>query len=426
MRTLDEIKVDIQHKRSQLDSCEDLENAKAIASEIEMLESEQEQVMAKLEREKQSLQERVNKYEEQVKEERNQKIITDGFNPLGQMKKEERQMEEKLTVENVRSSAEYRTAWAKKLMFREDFTEAEKRALDVATTTTDTTFVEPSSSVDGINNGGLFIPEQVALDILKEVELESPFLADAAKSYILGNIKYPYRKSTTGAKAVEENTDNSLASEEYAELVLTSKEFSKTVRVTWKLESMAVEEFIKYIVEEIGADLREELGEESIYGEGGTEHMTGATKDAIAVEYDGTTTTVMDAIAAGLKSLPKRKRAGAIIYISDDIETDILFAKDKNGAYLNSPLILSGITRIGPKQVKTDPFLKDGEFLIGNAKRYYRMNFNEPFSITKDVLGRQRKNDYTGYTVVAGAPVPNSFVHGKKKYQQKKQTFKVS
>ena len=43
------------------------------------------------------------------------------------------------------------------------------------------------------------------------------------------------------------------------------------------------------------------------------------------------------------------------------------------------------------------------------------MNFNEGISVTKDIIGRARVNDYTGYAVVGGAPVPKSFVYGKKK-----------
>ena len=83
-------------------------------------------------------------------------------------------MEKKFTRANVLKSEEYRSAWAKKLMCKseKDFTEDEKRALGVALTTTATTYTEPSSGADGVNNGGLFIPETVSMEILKEIELE--------------------------------------------------------------------------------------------------------------------------------------------------------------------------------------------------------------------------------------------------------------
>ena len=87
-------------------------------------------------------------------------------------KREERKVKE-FTKFNVLKSDEYRSAWAKKLMCKpeSDFTEDEKRALGVALTTTATTYTEPASGTDGVNNGGLFIPETVSMEILKEVEL---------------------------------------------------------------------------------------------------------------------------------------------------------------------------------------------------------------------------------------------------------------
>ena len=77
--------------------------------------------------------------------------------------KEDTEVEEKRTLEQVLKSPEYRTAWAKKLMKLPDsrFTEEEKRALGDAITTTDTTFVQSAAETQGINNGGLFIPTTV-------------------------------------------------------------------------------------------------------------------------------------------------------------------------------------------------------------------------------------------------------------------------
>ena len=55
--------------------------------------------------------------------------------------------------------------------------------------------------------------------------------------------------------------------------------------------------------------------------------------------------------------------------------------------------------------------------LIGMGIMFiYSSSINsEGISVTKDIIGRARVNDYTGYCVVGGAPVPNAFVYGKKK-----------
>lgn len=327
-------------------------------------------------------------------------------------KREERKVKE-FTKNNVLKSEEYRSAWAKALMCRNDFTEDEKRALGVALTTTATTYTEPSSGTDGVNNGGLFIPETVSMEILKEVELESPFLRDIAKTYIKGLITFPYKKSSSGAEWAEEGKDNNLESDEWGELTFAQMELTKTIRITWKLEAMAVEEFINYIVSEVAKEMREELADKPFYGTG-VKEISGITLSGnnIDAEYESTV-NALDAIKAALAKLPKRRRTGAKIYMSESMALDISFMKDSNGAYLNNPVNGVALNSIARYPVEVDPFLKDGDFVIGNAK-WYKMNFNEGISVTKDIIGRSRVNDYTGYCIVGGAPVPNSFVYGHK------------
>ena len=410
-KELKELQELITQKRTEISSCEDLEKVKELGEDLEVLETEQSEAIEEL---KNDLEERTKKEETAELELRNHQVQSEGFNPISSMQniKEERNMKEELTKENVLASKEYRTAWAKTLMFRNDLTEAEKRALGVALTTTATEFVAPSETEAGVNNGGLFIPESVSLAILKEIELASPLLADIAATQINGNIKFPYKKSSTGAEWQIEGKPNNDESDEYAQLILTSKELAKTVRITWKLEAMAVEAFISFMITEISREMTEELASSTYYGSG-INDITGATIGAYPIIYNGTNKTVMDAIGEGLKTLTARKSIGAIIYIARDIENNILFQKDDNGSYQNNPLFLNGINRIGSYTVKVDPFLKDGDFVIGNATINYKMNFNELISLTKDVSGKNRINDYTGYTVVAGAPVPGSFIHGK-------------
>ena len=330
-------------------------------------------------------------------------------------KREERKMEKNFTRANVFKSEEYRSAWAKKLMCKSEneFTEDEKRALGVALTTTATTYTAPAAGTDGVNNGGLFIPETVSMEILKEVELESPFLRDIAKTYVRGLITFPYKKSGSGAEWVAEGTDNNLESDEWATLTFTQMELSKTIRITWKLEAMAVEDFINYIVEEAAREMRESLAAKPFYGNG-TNEIAGITLTGnnIDAEYESTVNP-LDAIKAAIEKLPIRRKAGAKIYLSESMATEIAFMKDTNGTYLNNPVNGVALNSIARYPVEVDPYLKDGDFIIGNA-RWYKMNFNENLSVSKDVIGRSRVNDYTGYCVVGGAPVPNSFVYGHK------------
>jgi HK97 family phage major capsid protein len=314
------------------------------------------------------------------------------------------------TKENVLSSPEYRTAWAKTLMQRK-LSEVEKRALETAMTTTATEFVAATAETDGINNGGLFIPTDINTALMEAISLVSPIFRDAARTAIPGLLKFPYKKTASGAKNKKETEQTADGSIEWAELTLGLSEISETIRVSWKLEAMAVEEFISYITAELIEQVQDKAVTELIYGSG-SEQLKGATVDAIKHEYTG---TALDGIGETLEKLGKKQKIGAKIYVAQSIVEEISFTKDNNGNYIFTPINGVGVKSVATYPVEVDPYLKDGDFVIGNVKRYYRLNVVEPISIAKDSSGKKRANDYTAYTIMGGAAQPNTLAYGKKK-----------
>lgn len=312
--------------------------------------------------------------------------------------------------DTVLNTKEYRSAWAKKLM-NKSLTDIEQRALDIALTTTATEYVAPSESADGINNGGLFVPTSINTSLMEAISLVSPLYRDVAKTNVPGLLRFPYRKSGSGADFQTEGKDNKDGTIEWGELTFGICEVSETVRVSWKLEVMAVEDFIKYITDELIEQITDKVVQGIIYGSGGDNQLNGIKKDSILKSYTG---TALDAISVALKSLGKKQKIGAKIYVSEDIIEDTYFTKDANGNYIYSPINDMGIKSIATYKVETDPFLEAGDFVIGNMGRYYRLNINEQLSVTKDTSGKKRVNDYTGYTVLGGAAQPNCFVFGSK------------
>ena len=151
------------------------------------------------------------------------------------------------------SSKEYRSAWAKKLMnLSEDkFTEDEKRALGDAVTTTATTFVASTSDTQGINNGGLFIPTSVRMDLMELISEQSPIFRDIRKLQVSGNIDLPYLFASDDANWYTELTDTVNEGQEYRNLQLTGWELAKDIVITWKLEEMAVESFIDFRISSV-------------------------------------------------------------------------------------------------------------------------------------------------------------------------------
>ena len=350
--------------------------------------------------------------------------ITETQNKLtdAQTRAKELNQGEGIKMENrEEKKVDIRQAFAKHILFesthRADarLNEAEMRALGVATTTTSETFVAPSSSADGINNGGVFIPQEVMLDILREEELESPIYRDIVTTAIKGKIKFPYRISKTGAKTKAELSPTENESVKWDILNGATGNYTDSIVLTFEEEAMAIDEFADYLISLIGESMRELLINDYIYGTGTNDHVKGITNGAINGEYASTVTDYREALEAGIKLLPAKKRAGAKIYVATDISDSVTFTKDKNGNYILPVLNGGGLTKMSSFPVEVDPNLSAGDFIIGNVSKNYKANINKQMELGLDVSNQKRIKTYTTHMMVTAVPVPNSFVYGKKK-----------
>lgn len=324
-------------------------------------------------------------------------------------------------MENENKKVDIRTAFAKYVLFestkgqRKDaaLTDAEYRALGVATTTTSETYTAPSAGADGINNGGLFIPQEVMLDILREESVESPIYNDIVTTAIKGKTKFPYMVSKSGAKTKAELEDTENESVEWKILSGTTGNYTDSIVLTFEEEAMAIEEFTDYLISLISDSMRELLINDYIYGTGTDDHVTGITVDAIDGSYANGSTDYLAALEKAIAKLPVKKRAGAKIYLSSNIFDAITFVKDKNGNYMLPVLNGGGFTRLSTFPVAMDVNLKAGEFIIGNVTKWYKANVNKPMELGLDVSNQKRTKTYTTHMMVTAIPVPNSFVYGK-------------
>lgn len=318
--------------------------------------------------------------------------------------------QEAKTAAEVLASNEYRSAFAKTLM-RRKLNEAEARALSTITTTA-TEFTAASEEAEGVNNGGLFIPTSLNLSLLKALELRSPIFRDINKTSIEGVLEFPYAKSKNKAKrygASKETTENDDASAEFAMLKLTTAEISATIPVTWKLEAMGVEQFMDYLLTELTNQVARSKIDGAIYGSG-KDDMTGVAVAAIQKTYSG---TVLEAIEAHIGALTAEKKIGAKLYISTTAAESVQFAKNKDGDYIfplagGLPKTIAGYT------LEVDPYLANGDILFGNLTQYARLNVNEAMTISKDIIGKKRRNEYTAYEVDGSNAQPDSLLYIKK------------
>ncbi len=336
------------------------------------------------------------------------------------LEKPDHQQQQPQARSYTQSDEVYKRAWAKSLMLSpltKEETEAinvvNKRALGSALTTTATTFTEPTALADGVNNGGLLIPTSVVGDLLQTNTLQSPILRDVMKLNIDGKVSFPYKKSSTGANFVAENAETTDKETEWAEFTLTGKELAETVRTTWKLESMTPDSFITYLVSELQTDMTEGLSTAVIYGAGGANAINGISNTSIQFDYaEGD--NLIEHIANGFLKIPKKKRIGAKAYVSDEVYTKLTLQKDDAGNYVYRQDGDGKIKISGRYEVESDPFLQEDDFVIGNLGRYFKLNESEKMTITKDVSGKQRINEYTAYGVYDGNFEPGTILFGTK------------
>ena len=323
-------------------------------------------------------------------------------------------------MENVTEKVNLRTAFAKHILFESTHradarpTEAEYRALGVANTTTSTTYVAPSGSVDGVNNGGLFIPETVMMHILRDEELASPIYNDIRMTAIKGLQKYPYKVSQSGAKTKAELSPTENESVEWRVLSGATGNYTDSIVLTFEVEAMAIEDFTDYLISLIRESMRDLIINDFIYGTGTNDHVYGLTYGAIDAKYAASETDTRKIIEAAIKKIPVKKRAGAKIYLATDLFDAITFEKNSNGDYILPVLNGGGLNRISTFDVVSDPYLRAGDFVIGNLGKWYKANVEKEVTLGVDISNVKRTKTYAVHAMINAVPVPNSIVYGKK------------
>lgn len=305
------------------------------------------------------------------------------------------------------SSPEYRSAWAKKTMgLAEDkFTADEIRALGDAITTTATTFVASDVSTQGINNGGLFIPTSVREELMELISQESPIFRDIRKLAVKGNIDLPYLFESDDANWYTELTETKNEGMEFRNLQLTGWELAKDIVITWKLEEMAVDSFIDFIVDELYNKMGKALINAVIYGDGNNK-PTGITNGLVPTTSGN---NAVERIINTYKSLSADARIGAKVYISNDVNLDVIAYKDANNNYP----YLSGVPAVSGFSVEVDPYLKNDDIVAGNM-RYYILNEITAPRLDKETNVKGRKVVYGAYAIYDGKAKPGAFALGQK------------
>lgn len=299
----------------------------------------------------------------------------------------------------------YENAWAKVMMGKSSgLSKEEKDVFDKTNTEFRNAYTHTTE------NTGILIPETVVAGIFKRAEEMYPFFGDTKKYNIKGKLTIKKHKSIDAGDAnwyleseVVEDEQNT-----FGELTLDGHELAKAITVSWKLKSMAVSEFIPYIINELGERVGVALGVAALKGTGtkqpfGVETVLAAEENTPQVaSYANTGVTYKD-ITGMISKLHSSYLNGACFYANNTtIWTQLANIVDNSGKPIFIPDPTGGgIGRLFGIVVKADAGVSEGAILLGNAKSYI-VNTNEQFSVVTEDHAKARATDYVIYGIVDG------------------------
>lgn len=316
------------------------------------------------------------------------------------------------TIEEVKPMDEnklYENAWAKNMMGK-SLNEDEQQVFNKVNTEFNNAFTHDTS------NTGVLIPENVAAGIMKKAEDSYPLFADAKKFNVNGRLVLKKHESIDAGDAdwYTEGTDTADEQNTFGEIILDGHELSKAVVVSWKLKAMAMDEFIPFIIDELGERVGVALGKAAAQGSG-TGQPRGVETALLAqsgtpqvVTYDPEATTpdplAYEDLTKAMSLVHSSYKNGLVIYAnSNTIWNQLANLKDGQGR----PLFINNVEanevgRIFGVPVKEDAGVSDGSIIVGNANKGLVFNTNEPLSIVTEDHAKQRITDYVAYTVIDG------------------------
>lgn len=291
-------------------------------------------------------------------------------------------------------------------------TDEQKRALDATLTTTAVTFTPASTTVDGVNNGGLFIQTNQILDLLREDKALTPVLDAVLFSSLKGLTVYPYRAQRGTAQAKAEGKGVNQDAMEWKNLELKGGVLSIEIAVTDELEALVDFDFGAYLLDQIEQDLTEDWGDEIIHGDGSSGHIAGviygltATKLTAGAEIDGCLKL--------LHSLKGKYRRNSAVYVAQDIYDKVVETKGTDGHFIFN--VLNGGTgwnSLDGCPVKVDETLETGEVVVGNVAKFYKANMDSPLTIKGEYKAHEGITINVAKEFCHAAPFPGAFAYGK-------------
>lgn len=362
--TLKEIEERLAAIDGEIEAATDVETVNALAEEKRsLLESEHTKQLQDLEQRRAEA-----------------KALEEGF-ANGKKHEEEGKMEEKrFGIDSV----EYRDAFMKKLMGRE-LTAEERGAMD-----------------SGDASGGAAIPTITLDKIIQKLGKAAPVLDEIDVMHIEGNVTIGVEATVNEAALHTENAQITGAGDTLVKVSLGGYEVVKIIPISAKLNTMSINAFENWLVNNLTRSVAKKCGKYAINGTGssepkGIEYAEAWTDGTNAVDWAGTTPTVAEVqeqigyldgdYAANAKWLMSFSTFWSKFHVlRDEKKPEIISGDAKNGYFIfGFPVVI-------------DNNVAAGVAYFGNYFEAVKANFAAPIKFSKSAESGFTRNavDYKG------------------------------
>lgn len=257
-------------------------------------------------------------------------------------------------------------------------------------------------------NTEIVIPETVVGGIESTMKELHPILNDVRSTRIKGTVKYIKHTGIESGDADYYDEETPTADEEnkFGELTLGGKELSKAVTVTWKLQAMAVADFIPFLQRELGERMAYAKANAFVRGAGNAKYPQGVITALEAQENTPQIVEYVDELSYDNFTEARGKvksshSSGSKIYAnSSTVWNKVATIKDGEGRPMFIPDVTAGgVGRIFGIVVVEEDAMKNGEILLGNMATGYKENIQEGMTLTTEQRAKARKTDFVGYEV---------------------------
>ena len=157
------------------------------------------------------------------------------------------------TMEDIRATKEYRSAFFKRLLGK-PLTEVEERAY---------------TSAD--NSAGAVIPVETANMIFEKMVKVAPMLNEITLLRVAGNIKFAIEGTRNVAAIHTENAAITPATDTLTYVTLAGYEYAKVIRISKTVATMAIDAFETWLVNMLAEDIARAIEDDIINGTGSNE-----------------------------------------------------------------------------------------------------------------------------------------------------------